>query len=372
MPRLDIPVSQDQADAVKFSADVVGQSVSEYVRRRVVVGAEPGPYSFQGFSGDSLVRDLAMTSGHSSGYSREVDDALDRLKKFKARVADVSFAPQTTTSASQIIPPGYRPVAPFTLEANRPLYNATSHATITNAAPFSIPRTSSSDAVVPATRTEGNQPSGADPTFGTTAISPAGVSGLVDITRELADSASPGGDAVMLELLQEDLNRRIEEKIYTELNSTNGAGGVITAGFVPSGAMAIVDAAPTTGLLNTLRKQNLRFAAVRRQRPLNTVVGAAAADHLGGLLLDDSTSDEQAMYRVGGSAVNVAANAFATGAADARTLTLGVGDAWCFTSPVQDFRFDEQAGPALVRIAILQYVAVAIVRAVGISAVRFT
>lgn len=326
---------------------------------------------FQGLQGDSLVRDLAMTSGWVSGDNREVDDAFDRLHKFQAQFADVAFAPQTTTSASAIFPTGYKPVAPFTLEANRPLYNACSHATINNAAPFNIPRTSVSDAVVPASRAEGSQPAGGDPSFGTTAVVPAGVSGLVDITRELADSASPGGDAVMLELLTEDLNRRIEEQIYAALNSTAGAGGTITAGLVPSGAMAIVDAAPTTGLLITLRKQNLRFANVRRQRPRNTICGGPALDNLGGLLIDDSTSDDEAIIRVGGSKVNAAVNTFGVAAGDARTLTLGSGDVWCFTSPIQGFRFDEQAGPALVRIAIWSYVAVAIVRAVGISAIRF-
>jgi hypothetical protein len=112
--------------------------------------------------------------------------------------------------------------------------------------------------------------------------------------------------------------------------------------------MAIVDAAPTTGLLNTLRKQLLRFANVRRRRPRNTVVGAAAADYLGGLLVDESSSDEQAIARVARSKLNVAVNDFATGSTDARILTLGADDVFVFTSPMQQFTFLEQSGPLRV------------------------
>jgi uncharacterized protein (DUF1778 family) len=44
MPRLDIPVTESQNRDVKYAAAVRGQSVSEYVRRKVVVGAEASPY----------------------------------------------------------------------------------------------------------------------------------------------------------------------------------------------------------------------------------------------------------------------------------------------------------------------------------------
>jgi HK97 family phage major capsid protein len=368
--RFDLSVSDREGQAIRNAAAARGQTQNEYIRRRVQV-TEPGPYRFEGLNGDSLVRDLAQTSGYSAGDSKETDAAFDRLRKFQEWVADVQFAPQTLTTAGAIVPPGYQSVAPLTVTADRPLYNACEHAPISNAAVFTIPRTTSSDGVIPATRAEGAQPAGADPTFGTTTVTPAGIAGFVDITRELADSASPGGDAVMLQILNEDMNRKVEDLIYAALNSTAGAGGTITTGFVPSGAMAIVDAAPTTGLLITLRKQNYRFANVRRQRPRNTVAGAAALDNLGGLVADESSSSDGALTTVAGSKVNAAVNTFGTAAGDARTLTLGSGDVWCFTSPPQGFRFDEQAGPALVRVALWGYVAVAIVRANGISAIRF-
>jgi hypothetical protein len=370
--RFDLHLEDGAAARVRAEAEAAGVSVSSLLRHRVSIGRETGPYRFEGFHGDSLVRDLVVTQGWSKGESRDTDDAFARLQKFQRWAADVSFAPITTAGASAVIPPGYESVAGLTLQADRPLFNACEHGSIRNSAPFTIPRVASSDAVVPASRAEGAQPSGSDPSFGSTSVSPIGLSGLVDITRELADSASPAGDLVMLRLLAEDWGRRAEEKIYAELNSTNGAGGTITSGFVPSGAMAFVSSTPTTGLLTDLRKQLLRFANVRRRRPRNTILGAAAADYLGGLLVDESGSDEQAVARVAGSKVNVSAADFATGAADARILTLSADDVFVFTSPIQEFRFDEQSGPGLVRIAIWAYIGVAIVRARGISAVRFT
>jgi hypothetical protein len=95
--------------------------VAEFARRAVSVqvGHEAGPYRFEGFHGDSLISDLVVTQGWSQGDSREVDAAFDRLRKFQQWAADASFAPQTTTTANEIIPPGYQAVAGLTLRADR-------------------------------------------------------------------------------------------------------------------------------------------------------------------------------------------------------------------------------------------------------------
>jgi hypothetical protein len=378
MARLDIPVSDNLAEAVRFEADARGQSISEFVRRKISVGVEPGPYRFDGMRGPSLVRDLVTTYGGQAFNDREADEAHDRLHRFTRWAADgnlapLNFAPQTTTSASQIVPPGYRPDARW-LEADRPLYSACEKGAISGSASFLVARTQTADGVVPASRTEGNQPATVDPTFANITVSPTGLAGMIDVTRELVDGASPGGDLVMLRLLAEDWTRRAEEQIYTALNTAQG--GTITGDFAANGAQAAVSTTPATNLANDTRKAVLRYAVLRRRKARNMIVGRAALDYLGALSAQDgvntSTGDDTALASVFGCRVNASVNDFATGTTDMRVAILGSDDVFAFTSPLQEFRFDEQAGPALVRVAIWAYLGVGVVRPRGVSSIRFT
>jgi hypothetical protein len=68
--------------------------------------------------------------------------------------------------------------------------------------------------------------------FGTAAITPVGLSGQLELIRELVDSASPGGDAIALSVMREDWYRQAEIKIYDALNTAQS--GTITGGFVPT------------------------------------------------------------------------------------------------------------------------------------------
>lgn len=153
MARLDVPVTDDQAAAVRFAADSLGQSVSEYVRRRVVVGAEPPPYRFSAgtIRDPSFVRDLAMVQGWKEGQSREVDEANERLRRFARWSEDnpIMFAPQTTTSASQIFPTGYRTAITIPMTADRPLASSTEMLPINGSNPFTVPRHTSGGTVAP-------------------------------------------------------------------------------------------------------------------------------------------------------------------------------------------------------------------------------
>jgi hypothetical protein len=128
-----------------------------------------------------------------------------------------------------------------------------------------------------------------------------------------------------------------------------------------------------TNLLSDTKKALLRYAVLRRRKPRSVIAGRAATDHLGGLVtVEDTTGDDTALMRIFGARLNASVNDFATGATDMRVAILGSVDVVLFESPLAQFRFDEQAGPALVRVAVWAYFAVAIVRARGISAIRFT
>ena len=95
------------------------------------------------------------------------DDAIDRIRKFRKQSEDMAssstrsctFAPQTTSTASQVIPPGYRPdLYVADLFRERPLVNMASQGTIANATPFTVP-TFTSVTTGSATHVEGTNPS---------------------------------------------------------------------------------------------------------------------------------------------------------------------------------------------------------------------
>jgi hypothetical protein len=335
-----------------------------------VVGAEPSPYPFGGsISGPSFIRDLAATSGWSSGESVEIDTAMDRLRRFEMWSADVAFAPQTSSSASQIIPPGYRTVTEIALGTDRPLASACEQLPITSSAPFTSP-TVTGDGTVPASRAEGTNPSGTDPTFSIATASPEGLAGKIDLTRELVDSASPSGDVIALQVMREDFYRRIENRLYAIMNLVQA--GTITGDTVPTGAQAASDGTPTTTLHTTLKKRLLAYAVIRRRKARNVIVGRAALDNLAGLLTtEDTTGDDTALARIWGAKVNASVNDFATGSTDMRIAILGSGDVYNCESPLVQFRFNEQAGPALVSAALWGYHATLVARPRGLSSIRF-
>lgn len=366
--RFDVSLEDDQAAEVRREAAERGQSISALIRGRI--GYEPAPYRFTGLMGESFIRDLAAVQGWRSGERVEIDAAMDRLRKFDRWSADhpLMFATQTTTTAAAIIPPGYRNAVSVAMTIDRPLASACANAPIDNAAPFSVP-TAGGDGTIHAARAEGSQPAGSDPTFGTATMSPAGLAGKIDLTRELVDSASPGGDLIALQIMREDWYRQAEIRIYNALNTSQT--GTITAGFVPSGAQARLSTTPATNLYADLRKSLAFYANARRRKARNVIAGAAALEHLGGLITDEN-GDDTALWRVLGARVNGAVNDFATGATDMRVAILGSEDVVNFESPLAQFRFDEQSGPALVTAAIWGYHAVVVARPRGLGSLRFT
>jgi HK97 family phage major capsid protein len=267
------------------------------VTRSLWVTYEPPDYRFTGLSGPSFVRDLSLL--RDSG-SKEAAEAKERLRRFERWSADVAFAPVTTTSASEILPPGYRQAVTIEMTADRPLAAACENQEIQNAAPFTVPRATGDD-TVDAARAEGDQPADGDPTFDSEAVTPVGLSGQIVLTRELVDSASPGGDLIALQIMREDWYRQVEIRVYDALNTA--ASGTITAGFVPSGAQARVSSTPATNLYSDLRKALAFYSNARRRKARNVIAGADALDHLAGLITFEN-GDDTALWRVLGARVN--------------------------------------------------------------------
>ena len=353
---------------------------------------EPPVYRLNGH-GFSLVRD---TWKHRTEGDHE---AGERLRKFSRQTEEASKKAMdalafgaTTGNASQIIPPGYRPELFVTqLMQGRPLVNSVSRGTLTDATPFNIPKYVSSSGMS-AEHVEGVNPSDGTLNLGIATVSPTAISGKFTLTREIVDSANPAIDAIAVAAMQEAYSQQTEAIIYTELNGPNGQGGVITAGFVPSGAQV----STTTGagiagsgdeLLAGVRAANAlypfrRFGAANRAHISQEAAScyAAAVDTANRPLLPyeapqnvvGTSSPMQGGYRVDGLLHVPTWSMTGNAAGDADVLEFNSQDVWAWESALLMFRFEERNGPAFIDLALFGYFAARVLRPVGIMAVRHT
>jgi HK97 family phage prohead protease len=407
MARLASKVTEAQQKLNTEMAQSVGESISEGVKTalenigdpqrgsvkaaRYTVTREEPVYRFDG-TGHSMVRDAWYAA------SQREDDAIERLRKYRRQTEEVatlvnqnflSFAPQTTTTASQIIPPGYRPELYVPqLQQERPFVAAVSQGTLANATPFTVP-TFTSVTTGSADHVEGTNPSDGSLAFGTKTVTPQAISGRLVLTREIVDASNPAIDQIALAAMRESYNRQTEVKVYTLLNGSNGAGGTITAGFVPSGAQAVTTAGGTDNqtLVKAIRKALADYPFARFAAPTIALMGQGATARLAQAV--DTTqrplfpwTDGQNAFGVGNSAmggyqvdslrfVPAWANT-GVAAGDSQIMILNRSDAWVWESPLLQFRFEEKQGPANIELNIFGYFATHLLRPVGLSGIRIT
>jgi HK97 family phage prohead protease len=345
--------------------------------------------------GPSLVRD--------SWKARTEHDheAGGRLRKFAEQTRDQAQAAMhpnaefgvNTGNASQIIAPGYRPDLYVTqLLKGRPLTSGVSRGTISDATPFNIPSFVSASGAS-AAHVEGVNPTTGSLTLGTVTVAPGAISGVFELSREIVDSANPAVDAIAMNAMHESYSQQTEAQVYAELNGTNGVGGTITSGFVPSGAQV----ATTTGGTGVAASGAPLIAGIRAALGLYPFRRFGAPDQM--FLSQEATSAVAGatdttghpllpsvgpMNTVGvGNAVTngwyidglTAVPAWSmTGNAstDADVIILNSGDVWAWESPLLMFRFEERGGPARIDLALFGYFSTRILRPVGISAIRHT
>jgi hypothetical protein len=362
---------------------------------RYTVGREAPVYSLNG-GGPCLVRDAWNARFHGD------TDAYERLKKFHfqteemAKVAQsrlqfasssaLQFTPSDTTTAAEIIPPGYRPdLFVPQLVQQRPFVNALSRGTIANATPFVVPIFASASGAT-ADHVEGTGPSDGTLSFDTTTVTPGAVSGLLKLTREIVDSSNPAIDQIALAAMRESYAQQTEAKVYTLLNTAQS--GTITSGFATSGAqVSDVTTADGAALLTAVRSQLAlypfrRFAAPNQAlmsqrattffatavddvgRPLLPSVGAQNTSGLGNAVTQG--------WFVDGLAHVPAWAITEVGAGEGDVFTLNSMDAWAWESPTLTFRYEERSGPTFIDLALFGYFATHLLRPVGLSVVRTT
>jgi HK97 family phage prohead protease len=351
---------------------------------------EPSVYTFDG-RGNSLVRD-------SWAAARDHDeDAIARLRKFRAQSEDmaevvhhaVNFAPQTTTTAASLIPPGYRPdLYVSDLFKQRPLVSLASQGTIANASPFTVPKFVSVTGGS-ATHVEGTNPSDGALAFTPQVVTPQAISGRIVLTREIVDSSNPAIDQIAFAEMRESYERQTETIVYTLLNGASGAGGVITAGFVPSGAQAVTTAGGTDNqtLVKAIRKAVADYWFARFAPPTGAAMGQGATARLaqavdttqrplfpwaGGQNAFGTANPVAAGYQVDSLSFQPAWAMTGVAAGDSQMFLVKSSDLWVWESPLLTFRFEEKQGPANIELNIFAYFGTALIRPVGLSGIRIT
>lgn len=399
------PAPAAAPDFTQFAAglsEAIGTAVAEAFARlpepqgrqvvpagRAVVTREAPVYSMNG-NGHSLVRDAWRARTEND------HDARERLAKFQRQTADAAESAQfavTTGNASEVIPPGYRPELYVTqLMQGRPLVSSVSRGTLTDATPFTLPSFTSATGAT-SNHTEGVNPATGTLDISTITVTPGATSGLFELTREIVDSANPAIDAIAMQAMQESYSQQTEAKVYAELNGANGQGGVITAGFVPSGAQV----ATTTGgagalmggpeLLAGIRAALAlypfrRFAAPNRAHlsqegtsALATAVGTDGRPLLPSIGAQNSAGVGNAVTQgwfIDGLPFQPTWSLTGNAAGDADVLFYNSNDIWAWESPLLTFRFEERGGPARIDLALFGYFATRILRPRGLSAIRHT
>lgn len=367
---------------------------------RAVVTNEAPVYAMNG-QGASLVRDAWRARTENDAEARE---RLGRFQKQTTEAAETAlFQQQTdanfagnTTNASAIIPPGYRPDLYVTqLMQGRPMTDSVSRGTLSDATPFTIPSFTSSSGLA-ADHTEGSNPSAGSLTIDTVTVTPQAVSGLFELTREIADSSNPAIDAIAMQAMQEAYAQQTEQKVYTKVNGSDGQGGTITSGFVPSGAQVrLVSGGDGEGgsgtangadLIAGIRSQMARypfnrFAQMNRAHVSQSATSAlAAATGSDGRPLLPTVGPQntlgtgnatQSGWFIDGLAFEPSWSMTGSAAGDADVLMFNANDIWAWESPLLTFRFEERGGPARIDLALFGYFATQVLRPVGLSSVRY-
>lgn len=359
---------------------------------RYQVTREEPVYRFNGL-GHSLVRDAWYAAREHD------DDAIERLRKYRQQSEEmtklvseriVSFAPQTTSTASQVIPPGYRPDLYVTqLQQGRPLVSGASQGALDNATPFTVPTFTSATGAT-ADHVEGTNPSDGSLAFGTKTVTPQAISGRLVLSREIVDAANPAIDQIALAAMRESYARQTESKVYTLLNGANGAGGTITTGFVPSGAQAstyVGTSGTPPALIAGIRKEMARYPFNRFASPQAAFMGQNATTILATAV---DTTGRPTFPSVGQAAATGLGNSLTQGwnvdgldfvpawamtgvaAGDSQILIINRADLWVWESPLLTFRFEEKQGPANIELNVFGYFATHLLRPVGLSGIRIT
>ena len=280
----------------------------------------------------------------------------------------------TTGNASQVVPPGFEPLVPD-MATDRPLLGLCRALPLAGPTPFGVPGTAAVTGV--GANVEGANPAGGALTLGGGNVTPAGISGVIDLSRELADSATSAADAIVFSAMHESYSQQAEARIAAELAAI--AAGSISSGQVPSGAQVATTAAAT--VVDDTLKLLARMVKLRRRRARAAVAtadaaiaealaaGAVTSGSVG--RLDQATGDVEALWRPLGTPLNLSPDLASTSGATA-VIAASADSVFAWESPGWQFTYEEPAGPAVLRLSLFRYFATRVLRPVGVAALRMS
>jgi phage head maturation protease len=179
---------------------------------------EPSPYRFDGIAGaHSFSDDLrSYASGHDS-------EARQRIDAFMVEAWEAQFA-VTGTNTAALNPNRNRPdLYVPNLTYTRPLWDLVTTGVVDDKTPFTIPKFSSASGLVGA-HTEGVEPTPGAFSATSQTVTPAPMSGKVEIVREVWDQGGePKADAIIWGEMMNGYFEAIEAGIATLLGSVGTA-----------------------------------------------------------------------------------------------------------------------------------------------------
>jgi hypothetical protein len=173
---------------------------------------EPTPYRFDGLKGaHSLVEDMRDAQQGNS-------DARGRLAQFSKDFEAAQFA-VTTTNVTNLNPTENRPdLFVPNLTYSRPLWESVSTGVVNDKTPFTVPKFSAAAGLV-ANHTEGTEPTPGSFSATVQTVTPAPMSGKIEINREVLDQGgSPQADTIIWGEMLNAYYEAIEAKIAVALN----------------------------------------------------------------------------------------------------------------------------------------------------------
>ena len=324
-------VTVDQSTA----ADTVAEVTASVPRAHV---QDPFPYR-QGVKA-SFFRDL-MESRHSV-------EASSRVTQAQAMIT----AAQTTTDVAEVIPPGYRPdLYVEQMDFGMPVASTLRQFSIDDATPFKFPAFDELNSTgLMSDHTEGVNPTDGTIGFTEVTVSPKAVSGKFTASREMLDAANPNLDAIILNAIREAYRMKVEDEAATFLESIAAAGTNAATGKVTKAVTA-------------------NLAAYLASRTLPATHAVVASDYYGMLIAEEDGSGRplnpylapsNANGTQGAAAASVSVNGLDARMAWSLTAKNAVvyrgSDVGLFTSGLQNWRWEEVAGPANIVFAAFGYV----------------
>lgn len=354
-------------------ADGVTMTRGQNVGGATAVDRDPGHYRSLG-GGFSFVADnyLATKEGNQQAaervaqhnraargvYANATDPVLIQLR-------DVLGAGATTGGAG-LVPPVWL-ASQFAPILHKRLRVATLLRQVPWSGPFAWTIPVASTGAKTSSTTEGVNTTETDPTYNTITVTPKPYMGYSEISRQMIEASNPAVDAIVWQDMVGDMYDNVELDVIAALNSQASVNTVT----VSAGAATTSDIlAQRTGFLNAIAAisdNNAGDATFFASKNSRWITYLLMADNTGRPLISTQRYNPNNAIglgqEVGGMRRVIVGELEALDVATSPSIAASTGfvvngdEALFSISPPQQFRFDEPAGPALIRIGIWGYAA---------------